>query len=393
MDQRKRVAAIVTEYRRFSHADVIVGKILEGYEHDGGAKPDLQVVSMYVDQFPEKDMSRDLAQKHGFRITPTIAEALTLGGNRLAVDGVLSIGEHGKYPQNEKEQTLYPRRRFFEEIVKTFEQCKQVVPVFNDKHLAAVWDDAKWMYDKARELFIPFMAGSSLPVTWRVPPLTLPKNCRIEEALALGYGPTEGYGFHTLEVLQCMVERRRGGETGVKRVQYLPHDSMWKPFDEGRLSRELLEAGMERIPGRIPGDYRQMCSRDKTAGIFVVEYRDGLRGAAVMLNGCVVEGKSAAFAFAARLADEPKPLTTHFHLQSEWPFGHFGYLVRAIEHMIRTNHPAYPVERTLLTTGVLDAGMTSRHQQAKVIETPHLDIRYEGSDWPFAPAPPPAPRP
>jgi hypothetical protein len=393
MNPRKKVAAIVTEYRRFSHADVIVGKILEGFDQQGGPGPDLQLVSMYVDQFPEKDMSRDLAPKYGFRIIASIEEALTLGGDRLAVDGVLSIGEHGKYPTNEKGQILYPRRRFFEGIVAAFERCRQVVPVFNDKHLAAVWSDAKWMYDKARELFIPFMAGSSLPVTWRVPPLTLPRGCRLREAVALGYGPTEGYGFHTLEVLQCMVERRQGGETGVSQVQYLSNETMWQVFEDGRVSQETFEAGLATIPGRIPGDYRAMCSRDKSAGVFLVDYRDGLRAAAFLLNGCVVEGKSAAFAFAGRLADQDKPAATHFHLQSEPPFGHFGYLLKAIEHMIQTNHPAYPVERTLLTTGILDAGMTSRHLGGQPVPTPHLDIRYEGSDWPHAPGPPPPPKP
>jgi hypothetical protein len=112
----KAVAAIVTEYRRHSHADVIVGKILEGYRHDGGPGPDLRVVSMYVDQTPANDQSRELARRHGFRLCPTIAEALTLGGDTLAVDGVLSIGEHGRYPTNERGQILYPRRRFFEQI-------------------------------------------------------------------------------------------------------------------------------------------------------------------------------------------------------------------------------------------------------------------------------------
>src|SRR5438046_8052618 len=111
---KKKVAAIVTEYRRHSHADVIVGKILEGYHYDGGAGPNLQVVSMFVDQFPEKDMSRDLAKKYGFTIYDSIEGALTLGGKDLAVDGVLCIAEHGKYPTNARGQIVYPRRRFFE---------------------------------------------------------------------------------------------------------------------------------------------------------------------------------------------------------------------------------------------------------------------------------------
>src|SRR5688500_6370964 len=110
---KKKVAAVVTEYRKWSHADVIVGKIIEGYLHDGKDGPGLELVSMYVDQFPDKEMSRALARKHGFRLCATVEEALTLGGKGLAVEGVLSIGEHGNYPENEIGQKLYPRRRFF----------------------------------------------------------------------------------------------------------------------------------------------------------------------------------------------------------------------------------------------------------------------------------------
>src|SRR5207245_8489001 len=129
MPSEKRVAAIVTEYRLHSHADVIVGKILEGFNHDGGPGPDMKLASMYVDQFPDSDMSRDLAKKHSFKIYDTIDGALRLGGKQLGVDGVLCIGEHGKYPRNEKGQMLYPRRRLFEAVTDTFASCKQSVTV------------------------------------------------------------------------------------------------------------------------------------------------------------------------------------------------------------------------------------------------------------------------
>jgi hypothetical protein len=391
MNAPKTVAAIITEYRKNSHADVIIGKILEGFDQKAGPGPDLKVVSMYVDQFPEKDMARDLARKHGFKIFDTIEGAVTLGGGKVAVDGVLNIGEHGKYPKNERDQILYPRRRFFEEVIKTFEKTKKVVPVFNDKHLAATWADAKWIYDKARELFIPFMAGSSLPVCWRVPPLVLPMGCELAGAVALGYGPIEGYGFHTLEMLQCMLERRKGGETGVQAVQYLTGAEIWKALDDGRWSKDILEAGIEHIPAHAKGDYRVPTSRDREAALFLIEYRDGFQAAAVLLNGYVHEGKSAAFAFACKLKGDAKPKATHFWLQSEEPFGHFGYLVKAIEPMIHTGHPSYPVERTLLTTGMLDALMISRHEKGRRIETPELAIKYAAKDWPPAPNPPPAP--
>src|SRR5438132_6744258 len=130
MPSEKRVAAIITEYRFHSHADVIVGKILEGFNHDGGPGPNLHLVSMYVDQFPAGDMSRGLAKKHGFTICDTVESALTLGTKQLVVDGVLSIGEHGNYPNNAKGQILYPRRRFFEVITNTFHKCNKTWLVF-----------------------------------------------------------------------------------------------------------------------------------------------------------------------------------------------------------------------------------------------------------------------
>jgi hypothetical protein len=389
MNEPKKVAAVVTEYRLHSHADVIVGKILEGYHHDGGAGPNLKLVSLYVDQFPANDMSRALAKKYSFTIHDSIPAALTAGGKELAVDGVLSIGEHGKYPRNDKGQVLYPRRRFFEQVADTFARCKKAVPVFNDKHLAATWADAKWMYDRARELFVPFLAGSSLPVTWRRPPLQLPKNCDLVEAVQVGYGPLEAYGFHALESLQCLAERRRGGESGVQAVQCLQGEAMWQALDQGRWSKPLLEAALARVPAHAAGDYRGPTARAADAAVFLVEYRDGFRAAVAMLNGWVHEGDGGAFCFAGRLKGEDRPAATHFYLQQPDPFAHFAYLVKAIDATIQTGHAVYPVERTLLTTGILDAAMTSRAENHRRVETPHLAVRYQPTDWPFATDPVP----
>jgi hypothetical protein len=389
MNAPKKVAALVTEYRRHSHADVIVGKILEGFNHDGGPGPNLRLASMYVDQFPDKDMSRALAKKHGFQIHDTIEGALTLGTRALAVDGVLSIGEHGNYPKNDKGQVLYPRRRFFKGVADTFEKYKKSVPVFNDKHLAAAWTDAKWMYDKARALFIPFLAGSSLPVTWRRPPLQLPRHCDLLDAVQVGYGPLEAYGFHALETLQCMVERRKGGETGVLAVQCLQGEDMWRALDKGRWSKRLWEAALALVPAHAHGDYRAATAQAEDAGLFLIDYCDGFKAAVIMPNGWIHEGDGGAFCFAAQLGGQAKPVATHFYLQQPDPFGHFAYLIKAIESMIQTNHAPYPVERTLLTTGILDAVMTSKAEKHRRVDTPHLAIRYQATDWPFATDPVP----
>jgi len=385
----KRVAAVVTEYRRWSHADVIVGKILEGFNHSGKEFPRMRLASLYVDQVAARDMSKDLAKRHGFTLYDSIAGAVTLGRKEVAVDGVLCIGEHGKYPSNDRGQILYPRRRFFEQVTNVFAKHKRVVPIFNDKHLSARWEDARWMYESARAMGIPFMAGSSLPVTWRRPVLRIPVKTDLVEAVQVGYGPFEGYGFHALEAMQCMVERRRGGETGVRAVQCLQGEAIWNAMDKGVFSRDLLEAALRHVPAHAKGDYRKLTSKARDSGVFLIEYRDKFKAAVVMMNGYVHEGDGGAFTFACQVRGQEKLLSTHFYLQQPDPFGHFAYQLRAIDSLVNTGHAPYPVERTLLTTGILDAVFTSKTEKNRRVETPQLEIRYAPTDWGFATDPVP----
>jgi hypothetical protein len=376
------VAAIVTEYRRNSHADVIVGKIFDGYNQAGGPGPALRLAALYTDQVPRSDMSRDLAQRHNFRIASSIEEALTLGTGRIAVAGVLSIGEHGDYPFTpDTRQHMYPRRRFFDAIVAVFRKHRTVVPLFNDKHLAYAWADAKHMADTARAMEIPFLAGSSIPVAWRAPELELPQGCTLTGALGLGYGGLESYGFHALEGLQCMVERRRGGETGVASVQAVRGDAIDAALRERRWSRELLDAAVATTP--VPRGGRPTALH-QNAVFFLIEYRDGLKAAVAMGTGLAPQ-----FAFAGQVEGEARPAATCFRLQDAAPFGHFEHLLRAIDHTVHTRRPAYPVERTLLTSGVLDALMHSHADGGRLIRTPELAVGYRPSDWPFARGLPP----
>jgi len=298
------------------------------------------------------------------------------------VAGVLSIGEHGDYPYTKDTgQRMYPRRRFFDGIVDTFRKHKRVVPVFNDKHLAYAWKDARHMVDTARELKIPFLAGSSLPVAWRTPPLELRRGAALTGALVLGYGGLESYGFHALETLQCMVERRKGGETGVASVQAVRGDEIAKAEKAGRWSRELLDAAVAVTPAPPKGRPKDL---SKNAVFYLIEYRDGLRAAVAMGTGLANE-----FAFAARVQGEAQPSATWFRLQNARPFGHFAHLLRAFEHTVHTGRPAYPVERTLLATGVLDTIMHSLAGKERLIKTPELAVAYQPADWPFAPGKPP----
>ncbi|HXJ38374.1 MAG TPA: twin-arginine translocation signal domain-containing protein, partial [Bryobacteraceae bacterium] len=243
----KRIAIVTTIYRYLSHAQHMGDRFLIGYPFNGAwHKPNVQVVSLYVDQHPDGDLSEARAKEFGFKVFPTIAEALRVGGSKIAVDAVVIIGEHGDYPKNEKGQILYPRYEFFEQCTKVFEQDGRVVPVYNDKHLSYSWEKARKMVDTAHRMKFPLLAGSSLPVTWRLPDLELPLGCEIDEALMVGCGGSDPMDYHALEAMQCMVERRKGGEVGVKQVQLIEGDAVWKAGDEGRWSKELLTSALSR---------------------------------------------------------------------------------------------------------------------------------------------------
>ena len=235
------MAIVTTEWRYHSHAWHMGERFLVGYPIQGRwHQPPLDVVAVYVDQTPENDLSRKRAKEFGFPIYPTIAETLRCGGDKLAVDAVLIIGEHGNYPTNEYGQKKYPRYEFFKQVTDVFRRDGAVVPVFNDKHLSWKWEWAKEMVDISRELGFPFLAGSSLPVTWRMPDVDLPSGSEVEEMLCVAIGGLDSYDFHALEVIQCMAERRRGGETGVTAMQALRGDAVWKAMDAGRLGQRRL---------------------------------------------------------------------------------------------------------------------------------------------------------
>ncbi len=382
-----RVAAVVTEYRHNSHADVIVSRLLQGYDLNGkGTFPKLELASLYTDQVPENDTSRRLAKEHGFPIHETVADALTLGTGELAVDGVLLIAEHGKYEKSPTGQTVYPKRRLFDEIVKVFEKSGRSVPVFCDKHLADNWEDAKHLYDTSRRLDFPLMAGSSIPVLWRRPAADVKRGTELREIVTTSYHTLDAYGFHGLEMLQCLVERRAGGETGVRSVECRTGDAVWTALEDGTVDRGLFDACLARIEKPRFKDFADLKRRVKEPVLFLVTYEDGLKASMVTLNGAIVSW-TAAWRDEAGNRD-----STLFWTQEERPYGHFTHLLVGVEAMMHSGKPTWPVERTLLTSGILDAALVSK-LKGRPVATPYLDVRYE-TNWTWRqPLKPPRGRP
>ena len=378
-----RIAVVTTIYRYLSHGQHIGDRFLVGYPHAGEwHAPNVKVVSLYVDQKPEGDLSEERAREFGFRVYPTIAEALCCGRDRLACDAVLIVGEHGNYPQNKKGQIQYPRYEFFEQCVKVFRQSGRAVPVYNDKHLSYSFEKAKAMVSASKEMRFPMLAGSSLPVTWRLPDVEMPLGAHIEEAVMVGSaGGSDAMDFHALEGMQCMLERRKGGETGVKSVQLLDGDAVWEADQKGLWSRELLSSALSRSDTPLGLTVKDGRTQDLVgSGVlpslvphpaaYMIEYRDGLRATLLILKGALED-----FNFAARTR-ETGLISTQFLLTPNPNVTYSACLVSKIEQMFLTGRAPYPVERTLLTSGMLEACLTSRLEKNKRLDTPHLAVAY-----------------
>jgi hypothetical protein len=397
--KRKRVALITTIVRKFSHGQHFVDRLLEGYGwHGEHHTSPLELVSLYVEQFPETDTSRERSKRHGVRLCLTIAEALTLGTSRLAVDGVLIIGEHGDYPRDAKGQPLYPRFRFFKDVVKTFERTNQSVPVFQDKHFAMDWREAQETYRDAQRLGFPLMAGSSLPVTWRIPAIEIPLSTPLVESVGVGYGHHGYYDIHTIETAQCMSERRAGGEVGVKSVQAFKNEAVWRLLGERESTRRLCLSALNRSQtlAPLPGytfaapSVEHLKRVSPFAVAYVFEHLDGFRTTIFHFNGTgtAFSRDTAAlndFTYAG-LTQRGDVLSTLMFLPMPPTMttlaSFFSPLVNHIERMVLTGQPSWPIERNYLTTGMTLFAVDSLYADGAKLETPNLRIRYQPTPGP-----------
>ena len=381
---KKRIAFLGTVVYKHSHAQHFLDRFAEGYAWGGNwQEPRLEIASVHIAQFPENDdLGRQRLSRYGLKQSNSVTEALTLGGKQLAVDGVIMIGEHGKYPKNEKGQTRYPRYEWFKEIVKVFEASGRSVPVFNDKHLSTEWKECKEMVDDAKRLQFPFHAGSSLPVTWRLPSVDMPWGADLKESVCVAYGGIDSYDFHAFETAQCMSERRKGGEVGIQSVLGLRDEKVWAYLAEPAQARtrELVVAALRRshnlpVEGGYPTakvTFEWARQALPTIVGYFVTHRDGFRTSAFMTG-------IRDFNYAGAIGDSRDyftcqmylPMPTHGSTTADF----FNPLIRHAENMILENKQPYTVERTLLTSGMVIAGVNSLHS-GKIVPTPEMGIQY-----------------
>jgi hypothetical protein len=382
-NRRKKIALIGTAVYKLSHTQHFLDRFLLGYAWGGRwRQPDVDLVSLYIDQFPENDLARATAKRHGVPIHSTVEEALTLGGSKLAVDGVVIIGEHGDYPRNERGQTLYPRYKFFKQVVKVFEASGRSVPVFNDKHLSTEWAQCVEMVDDSKRLQFPLMAGSSLPVTRRMPAIDMTYDTPLSESVCAGFGKMDSYDFHGLETAQCMSERRKGGEVGIKNVRALRGEKMWDLAASRDTTKRLLVAALTRshnLPAEngyptdpVTFEWARKVFPDGWA--YFIEHLDGLRTTLFMFP-------IRDFNYAGLNAETGDIISCQMYLpmpdHGSTTADFFNPLIHYIEQMIVRNAAPYPIQRTLLTSGMTLAGVESFHRGEQTVETPEMAVRYQ----------------
>ncbi len=367
-DNLPTVAFICHIYFNRSHADDIATRLLIGLPTDDGMiKPSVKIVSMYITQIGPTDTGARVAAMNGVRLYSTIEDALTLGGDKLAVDGVIYVGEHGDYKYNRLKQKLYPRLNTLEKIFRVFDASGKSVPLYSDKAFSYSWLDSMWIYNRAKELNVPMMAGSSAPYWWRNPNLVHPIGTKITEAVSIGFASLDAYGFHVVEILQCMVERRAGGETGVSSVEGLMGNDVWAAMDSGRISQELVDAACDGIKNKRSGSMRDLV---KNPSAVIIHYNDGTKGACLMLDEYV----NQSWAYTAKA--DGKTVATEFVFDIYHAYSAvWSYLDLNIEKLIKTGKPPVPTERNLLTSCVIDMALRSV-DEGKVKNTPFLNIVY-----------------
>jgi hypothetical protein len=382
---RKKLAAITASYTMRSTADNLISRFLHGcWINDDYHQPACDIASLYVHQVNSTDVAHRIAAAYQIPVTGSISDALTLRTGALAVDGVLLVGED--YDSNARDPGQRDLRfDFFAEVVKIFKQFNRSLPVFCYGHLSTNWDQARQIYEWSRGLSFPLMAGSSPPVTFRRPELdyhlpdnyddsrlgdrahhSYPLGVDFDGALVISPGEAPSATHSSLEILQSFLERRKAGETGIRSLIHLAGDEVWRAAQEGRWSKDLMFAALGRSTNRA--EERPEGVEDVAA--WILDYNDGTQGMILSL-GTLVSEYLAAFRIQGR-----QEIDSTLCYTPAGSCNDFSMLVQGVAKLMLTGKPAYPTERSLITSGIFSLICASAEQGGGRIQTPTLNIAY-----------------
>jgi hypothetical protein len=201
--------------------------------------------------------------------------------------------------------------------------------------------------------------------------------------VCMGYGGVDSYDFHGLETAQCMSERRRGGERGISRVHALKGEAVWQALDAGdrETTRRLMVAALNRshnlpVETGYPTDavtyeWAKKAMPNMTA--YFIEHVGGFRTTLFLgpirdFNYAGMKGDGGIVSCQMYL-----PMPGHGSTTADF----FNPLVRHIEDLVLERRANYPIERTLLTSGMVIAAVGSLSGGQVPIDTPEMAVAYE----------------
>ncbi|MDR7521674.1 MAG: hypothetical protein QN168_04330 [Armatimonadota bacterium] len=366
----RRIAFIVDSWYRWSHADVIGTRFLEGYRVGNTTYTSpLTVGSVFPDAPYERDLTQLLASRYGFRVAASIPDALLDDPRsprpRFAADGVL-IATREDLPDSGQRQSPHRRLQVAQETFRLMDQTGTFVPVFIDKMLASSWADSQTIVAEAARRRVSLMAGSVLPHT----PLSRPLRVEgVAVGVVIAHTPYWAFAFHAAELLQSFLEKRAHRETGVREIREvgigfwsLPDRERWggRVVDALLASPRTLSRRAPAVPAGLGSD----------TVVVLIQYIDGTRGVLALIPGVFDDSE---FLLGAQYRDGSIS-TSGIVLPGE-PYDHFGYLVHALVEFFTTGRAPVPVQRTLLTTGIVLFGLESR-QTGRAAISPGLEISY-----------------
>jgi hypothetical protein len=357
----KSITCIVEEFAPGTPAQQLLDRFLLGYPRDGEFhRLEHCVISAHLLETANANASLDARVKeHGLIFETNLERAIT-GADALAV-----IWRGGGADAQDAI------------IQRVLNQAAPGACCFVHGALGTNLAAARAHAALAASRGIRLLAGTPMGVSWRLPDLELPAGAAVKEALIVVQGASPGSELDGLEGILPILERRRGGESGVRAVRSVSGEGLWQSSRERGWSWDLLATALSRSDSP-QGDAVTDGRTEDLVGLglvpklareprgWLIDHRDGLRSSILVLDGVVADCNIAlqlsnGAMLSAQLYRPPKPA------QHE-----FSRLASIVEGFFKAGEPPWPVRRSILTAGLLEAFRTASARQDEVLETPLL---------------------
>ena len=373
----RKIAFLLDEFASPSPAQQLLDRFLIGYPRDGAwHKLQSAGVTAYLAVSAESNFGTRPEEFH-LGVAPTAERAVA------GADAVVIVARRPGALANEAFLRI------------ALEEAPEGAACFVHGALANNLASARKFADKAASRRIALRSGTPLSVTWRLPAMDVPMGTPLTEALiVVQVNPLSiqatppsppatlaGAELQALDGLLPVVERRRGGESGIRSVRFLEGKGLWRAGEKGLWPWPLLAAALSR--SHTPqGDAVSDGRTQDLAGLglvpklarnprgWLLEHGDGLRTAILVLDGVVADFNFAVRAqngdlHSAQLFRAPAPAEHHF-----------SRLAAVMEDFFLGNPPPWPVERNLLIAGLLEKFGKPSSLSGQRLETPELNIAY-----------------